>query len=176
MVKKVLLGLGAIIAVFLIYVACQPAEYNIAREVAMNASPEVIFPYINDAKKMESWSPWMDMDPEAKMHFSGPTEGVGACTSWEGGKKLGTGKATVTESVINTSVTTKLEYTKPSHMTQEAEIRLIPSGPQTIVRWSVKGSNKFTCRVFCTFMNMDKMVGGTFEQGLNKLKGIVEKK
>ena len=116
----------------------------------------------------------MELDPQAKVTFTGPEEGVGAKTSWAGGKDLGTGSATVTESIPNSIVKTKLEYAEPFVMIQFAEITLTPNGNQTVVRWSVSGENKFIGRIFCFFMNMDEMIGGTFQKGLNKLKGIVE--
>jgi hypothetical protein len=36
------------------------------------------------------------------------------------------------------------------------------------------GKNNFIGRAVCLFMDMDKMVGGEFEKGLNQLKSIVE--
>jgi len=59
-------------------------------------------------------------------------------------------------------------------MSQVAEISLTPSNDGTVVRWSVKGKNSFVGRLFCLFMNMEKMVGGQFEKGLMKLKSKVE--
>ena len=61
-------------------------------------------------------------------------------------------------------------------MSQLAEITLSPTTDGTMVRWSVTGKNTFIGRLFCLFMNMDKMVGDQFEKGLAKLKNIVEKK
>ena len=59
-------------------------------------------------------------------------------------------------------------------MKQTAEISLRPSGDHSIVKWSVTGHSQFIGRFMCIFMNMDKMVGGSFEQGLAKLKVIAE--
>lgn len=173
--KKILLLLLAIVAGFLGYIGLQPPTYLVYREVTINAPPEIIFPLINNAKLMNTWNPWMEIDPDVKITFSGPEEGVGAKTSWTGGKNLGTGSATVSEVVPNISVKTKLEYVEPHTMTQVAEISLKPSGSQTLVRWSVSGENVFIGRIFCFFMNMDKMIGDTFEKGLGKLKNITEK-
>ena len=36
------------------------------------------------------------------------------------------------------------------------------------------GVGPFISRLMCMFMNMDKMIGGSFEKGLSKLKGKVE--
>jgi hypothetical protein len=72
-------------------------------------------------------------------------------------------------------VQTKLEYVKPFAMTQDAEITIASNGPaQSTVTWRVWGQSAFMGRVMCFFMNMDKMVGGTFEKGLANLKAKVE--
>jgi hypothetical protein len=176
MVKKILLGVGLILVGFFGYVATRPSDYVISREITINAPADVIFPYVNDSKKMDSWNPWSELDPDAKMTFTGPDAGVGATTSWEAGKKLGTGSCTIVESVPFTLVKSKLAYTKPRVMTQDAEISLRKEGNQTVVRWSVSGKNDFLSRAVCVFMNMDKMVGGIFENGLSKLKATVESK
>lgn len=174
MMKKILIGLVVVIGVILIIAALKPADYTVSREITINAPADKIFPYINDAKKMDSWNPWTEVDPNAKMTFSGPEAGVGAKASWDSKGQLGVGSATVIESVPNSVVKTQLEYTKPFAMLQIEEISLTPNGSQTNVRWSVNGQSALMCRVACLFMNMDKMVGGTFEKGLNKLKTIVE--
>jgi hypothetical protein len=60
-------------------------------------------------------------------------------------------------------------------MSQMAEVSLTPSADGTVVKWAVSGKNSFMGRLMCTFMDMDKMIGGQFMQGLTKLKSLVEK-
>ncbi len=172
--KKMAFGLTFVIGVFFFYVALQPSEMNIAREIFIKAPPESIFTYINSSKKSNDWMPWTELDPKVQMAFSGPEEGVGATTSWESEGQMGVGRAEVVESTPLQVVKTKLVYTKPMEMSQLAEVSLTPTGEGTIVRWQVTGKNSFVGRFFCVFMDMDKEVGGNFERGLSKLKSIVE--
>ena len=174
MLLKVILGVLVLLAGFLTYVAFQPSEMYIVREIFIKAPSEKIFPFINNSQKANSWMPWQESDPGAIMKYSGPEEGVGSTSSWDSPGKMGTGKAEVVESVPNQTVKTKLTYTKPMNMSQMAEVSLTPSADGTIVKWSVKGNNTFLGRLMCVFMNMDKMVGGQFEKGLTKLKNQVE--
>lgn len=172
--KKILIGLGIAIGTFLIYVALQPSHSEVSREVTINATAEKIFPYINTRSLANSWNPWLRMEPQAKITFSGPEVGVGAQTRWDEGQQLGTGSATVIESIPNQSVTVKLEYKKPFQMTQNAMYVLKANGNQTTVVWKVEGENTFLQKIICVFMDMDKMVGDTFTQGLGELKTMVE--
>lgn len=174
MLKKFFLGVAAVVFFLVLYGIFQPAHYSISRELVIQAPAEKIFPYLNNSRKFETWSPWSELDPKAKMEFSGPEEGVGAKTSWTGGDKLGTGSATIVESMPNHLVKTHLVYEKPFVMEQWAALSLSSAGDTTTVKWTVEGENKFMGRIMCLFMNMDKMVGGNFEKGLAKLKSLVE--
>ena len=162
--------------VVLILILRKPAEMHISRELLISAKPEVIFPHINNSQKANAWMPWHAEDPHLKMEFSGPPEGVGSTSSWNSKGRMGTGNAVVTESISNKTVKTKLTYVKPMTMSQLAEVSLTAASNGTIVRWSVTGKNNFIGRAMCLFINMDKMVGGSFEKGLSNLKNIVEAK
>lgn len=166
----VALGIGA----FLFYIAMQPPDFNISRELVVNAPPEAVFPHINSSQKANTWMPWKDSDPEVQMNFSGPEKGIGSTSSWESKGQMGTGKAVVVESVPNQTVKTQLTYAKPMEMSQLAELSLSPTNEGTLVRWSVTGKNSFIRRAMCFFMDMDKMVGKEFDKGLAKLKNLVE--
>jgi hypothetical protein len=174
MISKILIGLLILVSGFLTYIAFQPSNYFIVREIKIIAPTEAIFPWINSSKKNSQWMPWADIDPKMLTTYSGPEEGVGAISSWTSEGQLGVGSATIIESIPNQLVRTKLEYKKPMEMSQIADISITQSGNESIVKWSVQGQNNFIGRVFCFFMNMEKTVGGYFEQGLNKLKSTVE--
>src|SRR5260370_855664 len=62
MLKKILIVVVVIIVVFLVIVALQPADFHVARSVAIAAPPEAVFPQVNELKKWEAWSPWMKID------------------------------------------------------------------------------------------------------------------
>jgi uncharacterized protein YndB with AHSA1/START domain len=174
MFKKIGLALLTGIVIFLGYVALKSPEYVVSRQITIDAPAENIFPYLNHSKLAQKWGPWMEIDPQAKMTYSGPDAGVGARTSWTGGKQLGTGSATIIESVPNQRVGVRLEYEEPMPMTQKSEYLIQASGSRSVVTWKVQGANSFLGRLMCTFMNMDKMVGGMFEKGLSNLKTLVE--
>ena len=176
MIKKILLGLGAVLVLFIGYVAIQPPGYTITRSAQMMAPPSTIFEYINDPRKMDVWHPMSEIDKTAKLSYSGAARGMGAKTEWTDGEKMGTGSATVLESVSNSLVKVELEFVKPFQMKQTSVIKLESTGPETQVTWTVTGENNFVGRAFCLFGNMDKMVGGMFEKSLCRLKTIVESK
>jgi uncharacterized protein YndB with AHSA1/START domain len=174
MLIKIVLTVVIAAGLLLIYVSFQPKQYSISRRLRINSPAETIFPLINSSKKMNQWMPWSEMDPQMKITYSGPEEGVGAKSEWTSDGKMGVGSATIVEVVPNSSVTSKLVYTKPFEGTQIAKMLISNTNGASEVIWSVTGENTFVQKLVCVFMNMDKMVGGHFETGLEKLKAMSE--
>jgi len=63
---------------------------------------------------------------------------------------------------------------RPFTATNTAEFTFKPEGNQTAVTWSLAGEKDFTAKAVHLFMNMDRMVGGQFEEGLARMKSVVE--
>jgi hypothetical protein len=173
---KILIGIAAVVALFLIYVALKPSEFRIERSVKIKAKPEAIFPHVNDAHLFFAWNPWVKPDPNLKQTYSGPQAGVGAVSAWEGNKDVGSGSMTVMESTPSSLVRIQLDFLTPFKGTNTADFTFQPQGEETLVTWAMYGKSSFIPRIFCSlmFMDMDKMIGGTFEKGLQDLKATVE--
>ena len=82
---------------------------------------------------------------------------------------------TILDSRPGELVRIKLEFFKPFAATNTAEFRFRPADVGTAVTWSMSGHNNFVSRAMCLFINMDRMVGGQFEQGLSNMKNVVER-
>jgi uncharacterized protein YndB with AHSA1/START domain len=174
MLKKILIGVSALVAIFLVIVALQPSQYRVVRTATIPATPSVVFDQVNDLHKWDAWSPWAKLDPAMKTTFEGPQSGTGAAYSWVGDSKVGEGKMSITETRTNELVRLKLEFIKPFASVATTEFTFKPEGNQTSVTWSMSGDKNFISKAFCLFMNMDKMVGGDFEKGLAGLKSVVQ--
>ena len=81
---------------------------------------------------------------------------------------------TLTDGRPHELIRIKLEFLKPIAATNTAEFIFKSEGNQTVVTWSMSGTNNFVSKAICLFMNMDKMVGGDFERGLAQMKAVVE--
>src|SRR5947207_5421124 len=174
MIRKILIALAGIVVVFVAIVAMQPSEYRVARTATIAAPAPAVFAQVNDFHKWEAWSPWAKLDPAMKQTYEGAPAGTGAIYSWAGNNKVGEGRMTLTESRSNDLIRIKLEFLKPFASTCVTEFSFKPEGNQTVVVWSMTGENNFIAKAVCLFMNMDKTVGGDFEQGLAQMKAVVE--
>src|SRR5215212_4114534 len=126
MIKKLLLGLVAIIAIILIVAAFQSDDLNVSRSAAMIAPPEAVFKVVNDFRQWDAWSPWSKLDPAMKKSLEGPAEGVGAVYRWSGNSEVGEGKTTLVESKPSEKVGMKLEMVRPMASTTDVQFTFVP--------------------------------------------------
>jgi uncharacterized protein YndB with AHSA1/START domain len=174
MLIRSIIALAAIVVVFGAVVAMQPSEFRVARSATIAASAPIVFAQVNDFKKWRTWSPYDRLDPAMKKTYEGAPAGTGASYAWIGNSQAGEGRATITESRPNDLIRIKLDFVKPFDGTAFAEFAFKPEGERTTVEWSLSGGNSFLAKAVHLFMDMDKMVGGQFEDGLTQLKSVVE--
>lgn len=174
MVKKILLALAVLIIAFLVVVWFQPDSFHIERSATMAAPASAVFEQVNDFRKWEKWNPWAKLDPQAKNTFEGPAAGPGSIFRWAGNSDVGEGSMTILESRPNELIRIKFHMVKPLEDTAITEFIFKPDGDKTAVTWNMSGQNNFLEKAFCLFMNMDKMIGEKYDEGLANIKGIVE--
>ena len=166
--------IGLLAIAFLIYVAMQPSEFRIERSLAIQAPADAIFPLIDDLHRFNSWNPFAKSDPQVKLTYSGPSNGIGAAYDWIG-KKSGAGRMQIAEVVPSSKVRMRLDFNKPFVANNVAEFTLVPRGTATTVTWAMTGRRPFSHKLMGTIFNMDKMVGGEFAKGLVNLKAMAER-
>lgn len=171
-----LIVVAAVVAFLIIVIAMRPTEFNIERSARIAAAPADVFAQVNDLHKWEAWSPWAKIDPAMKQSYEGASEGPGAIHTWNGNNHVGEGRMTITESVPSETIKIKLEFMRPFKASNDVEFTFKPDGAQTVVTWTMSGKYNFVSKAFGLFMNMDKMIGGMYEQGLAQMKSVVETK
>ena len=164
----------AVMVLFVIVVALQPADFRVTRSATINAPAAVVFAQVNNFHEWEAWSPWAKIDPACQNTFAGAAAGAGAKFSWAGNKKVGEGRMTILESRASELVRIHLEFLKPFKATNTTEFLFKPEGGQTVVTWNMFGKNNFMSKAFGLFMNCDKMIGRDFEKGLANLRAVAE--
>lgn len=162
------------IAVVLMLAAMRADQFSVSRKISVRATPEKIFPMINDFHRWVDWSPYEKIDADLKRGYAGAASGVGAAYTWEG-QKTGQGSMDIVESVPPSRIAIKLEFTKPVRASNIATFELAPKGDSTEVTWSMSGPTPYLFKIVHVFINMDHMVGKDFETGLANLKALAER-
>ena len=174
MLKKIAIGLAALLVVLLVVVSLQPSTYRVERKITVKAGPDAVYAHLDDMKAWAAWSPWDKLDPNMTKTFDGPAKGVGASYSWSGNDDVGKGRMTIIAATAPSSVSYKLEFIEPFASVADTGFTLSGSATETTVTWAMTGTNDFMGKAFSLVMDMDGMIGGDFERGLATLKGLVE--
>jgi hypothetical protein len=172
----IILALVGLAALSVYILASRRADtFAIERSTSVNAPPAKILPLIASPKIMNTWMPFLEPDPNAKVAYSGPESGVGAASTWAGNRQVGAGRTEVTDVEALSRVTMKLDMVKPMKASNTVVFSLQPNGSGTKVTWNMSGKQPLMAKIMALFIDCDKMVGGQFEKGLGKLKSVAER-
>ncbi len=169
--KSILTLAGAAV----LLVSCSPTEYEVKREIEINAPAKVVYTQIDDHKNRLAWSPWEAKDPEMTKTYEGPESGVGAIYKWSGNEEVGTGVLTITEATPHTYIKSDLAFTEPWESSSVVVWEFEESGGKTKAVWSIAGE----LPGFMFWMGqeeMDEAMSEDLETGLENLKNVSEQK
>ena len=167
--------LAIAIAAVLILAATKPDKLLVERVATIKASPEAIFPLINDFRQWRTWSPYETKDPAMKRTYGGAESGKGATYAWDGDKNVGSGRMEILDAPAPQKIVIKLDIFTPFEGHNTAEFTMLPQGDGTHVTWLMYGPANFMSKLIQVFINLDNMIGKDFEAGLAKLKKVAEK-
>lgn len=178
LMKKLFVGVGVVIGVLVVgfvgAVLMQPATTHVERSAVIAATPDDIFPYLEDFNLWVTWSPWQGRDPAQTTTFSENRVGEGAWYEWKGNDQVGHGRMTITHVVPGQEVDEDLHFMEPFEAHSAVKFVLTPEGEGTKVVWAYDQANDFSAKAAGLFMDMDTMLGGDFASGLATLKPLAE--
>ncbi|CAN5317491.1 hypothetical protein BH09GEM1_BH09GEM1_32600 [soil metagenome] len=126
MLIKILIGVVLLVVVLAIAIATRPKTFRVERSTIIDATPDAIFPFIDDFHLWSRWSPFDKLDPNLQRTFSGPEAGKGATYEWLGNREAGQGKMVIVESEPAQRVAIDLFFLKPFKSTSLAEFTFAP--------------------------------------------------
>ena len=150
-----------------------PKLVHVERSIATSASPATVYGIVNGFKRFNEWSPWFEMDPQAKYTYAGPESGVGAKMTWSSQQSnVGSGSQEIVAVEPDQAVRIKLEFGGQGPST--STLSITPEGGGSRIVWSFDAS--FKDDYFGRYMGLmfDKFIGRDYEKGLSKLKTIAE--
>ncbi|MBU0858664.1 MAG: SRPBCC family protein [Alphaproteobacteria bacterium] len=175
MLKIILIGIVFAVGVVLGLAATKPDSFRYESTQHINATPEEIFPLVSNLPVMNQWSPFAQIDPAAKIEYSGTESGVGSIFTWDGNDKAGAGRIEITSITAPTLVQMKLDFIRPMTATNMTDFILEPTTDGgTNVTWAMYGPQPFIGKLMSVFIDCEKMVTAEFEKGLVALKGMAE--
>jgi Polyketide cyclase / dehydrase and lipid transport len=88
---------------------------------------------------------------------------------------VGKGRMEITDESPPSRIVIKLDFLRPFEAHNTASFTMQPKGQSTDVTWAMDGPNLFIGKVMSVFIDMDKMIGKDFEEGLGNLKRLAER-
>ena len=164
-----------ILVIIIALALAAPKTYHVERSIEINIPIAEVFSYIKHIKNQDNWSPWKKKDPNMSQEFFGEDGNVGFIAKWVGNKEVGEGEQEIKKIIENSRLESQLRFQKPWKSESDAFINVEKIDDEnTEVIWGFSGNNKVPMNIMMLFFNMEKTVGKDFQEGLEKLKEILE--
>lgn len=173
MFKLIVIAIVLLISTILILAAVKSDDLHVERSMVIKAPPKAIFHLINNLKAWEAWTPY-DRDPAMQQSYSGPEHGPGATYVWAGNREAGQGSITITRSIPYSRIAFDVDMVKPFQGHNKVLFSLVPAPDGTRVIWALDDKTPYVGKIFGLFVNLDQKIGGDFETGLARLRGVAE--
>lgn len=175
-IKKILIGFVALVALLLIIAIFIKKDYAVVREITINKPSSEVFAYIKMLKNQDNFSVWAQADPTMKKEFKGTDGTVGFVSAWDSQKDdVGKGEQEIIKIKEGERMDFELRFIKPFEATDYAYMTTEGQGNLTKVKWGFNGKMDYPMNLMLLAMNMDEMLGKDLQQGLNQLKVVLEK-
>ncbi|GAB4343736.1 MAG: hypothetical protein Kow0037_32060 [Calditrichia bacterium] len=174
--KWVLMVLVAIIALLLIVAAFVDKEYVVIRDITINQPDSLVFDYLKYLKNQDNFTTWSKMDPNVEKSFRGTDGTVGAVAGWKSeNPDVGSGEQEIIKIEEGKRIDYELRFFEPWESKGYAyfEIESVVEN-QTKVEWGFEGKMDYPWNLMMLFMDMEKMLGPSLEEGLQNLKNLLE--
>ena len=175
--KKILFTILAVVVIAMgalsIWLATLEGSFDVKRSIVVNKANTDVFALIQDFNQWQSWSPWLCMEPEAKVEITGSGRNVGDSYAWKG-ELVGAGNMKHLKIVEGKYMEQDIVFEEPmeSKSTVYWEFENVNDSTTKVI-WGMKGEMPFFAR-FMTNM-MDPMIGMDYERGLKMIKDLAEK-
>ncbi len=175
--KRVLIAIVLLVVLVLVVAAIAPKKYAVEREVIINQPTTEVFEYVKFLQNQDNFSTWANMDPQMEKTFEGTDGVVGFVSAWKSeNRDVGRGEQEIMRISDGERIDYELRFFEPWEATNQAYILTENIGEnETLVKWGFNGSMSYPSNLMLLAMNMDEMLGGDLEKGLDNLKIILEK-
>jgi len=173
----ILIAILSLVALLLLVGLFMKKEYHVARDVVINKPKQLVFEYIKLLKNQNKYSVWATMDANMKTEFTGTDGTAGFVSAWDSqDKNVGRGEQEILKVVDGERVDYEIRFIKPFESTSDASMTTVSVNEnQTKITWAFTGKMKYPMNLMLLFMNMEKMIGNDLQNGLENLKGLIEK-
>ncbi len=168
--------LVVIIAIPMLIALFVPKNYSVERQVTINKPKDQVFEYARYLRNQDEFSKWAQMDPNMEKYYSGNDGKVGFISGWKSeNDEVGSGEQEILAIQDGERIDYALRFFEPFESEDNAYMAFeAQSSDETRVAWGFDGSMAYPMNLMLLFMDMEELIGNDFEQGLQKMKEILE--
>ena len=136
-VLELLISLLIVAALIIVIGLLLPSHGHLERSVEVSSPVRQIYDSINTLRRFPEWSAERRLDPQMKIEFEGPREGIDAGVRWDGNESVGKGGLKIVASDLDSQVKMAVED-KFAGTNKSYTIRLEPAqnAKTTRIFWS----------------------------------------
>lgn len=173
-VALIFIALFGIIALLFIIALFMRKDYNIHREIIINAPKQKVYDYLKHLKNQDNFNKWVMTDPSMKRDFKGTDGTVGFIYGWNGNKKAGEGELEITALEEGKRIETEIRFIRPfAGLSHASTVITAVSADQTKIVWGNKSFMKYPLNLMLSMI--EKMLAKDMDISLQNLKNILEK-
>ena len=176
MLKKILWGLGIVIALPLLAALLVKKQYHVETHVVIAQPTQVVFDYVRFLTNQDNYSVWASMDPNMQKSHQGIDGTVGFVSGWHSeNPDVGTGEQEIKAIVEGERIDYELRFYQPFNAVSPAYMLTESvSEKETRVRWGFTGNLPYPMNLMLLFVDVEGMIAADLQQGLDNLKLIME--
>lgn len=169
--QKLIYGIAAALLLLIVIGFILPRTHRVEVTIEIDAQQATVFALVNDLRRFTDWSPWADMDPNARFLFSGARRGEGAVMTWDG-TVIGSGTQVITDSQPVERVL--IDINPGEDGAAKSWFTLAPGVGTTLVAWGFEADYGMNIvgRYFAPMLG--NIVGREYSEGLLSLKALAE--
>lgn len=175
-VKKVLIGIAALVVIILITAAFVNRECTVERSAVVNRPKDEVFAYLSQLKNQDRFSTFTMKDPAMKKSFKGTDATVGFIYAWDGNSEAGQGEQEITGIKPGERIDMELRFIRP--MEGKANVFMSTEAVETAstrVTWGFQTRMPYPFNIMRLFIDVEEMTGKEIETSLGHLKKDLEK-
>ncbi|MEL6536843.1 MAG: GyrI-like domain-containing protein [Bacteroidota bacterium] len=170
--KRILLTLGALVALLLIIGFLLPREVSVSRSSVIAAPQWQVFTPVADLTQWNQWAKWNMLDPEMQIKWGQVKMGEGASYSWTSEHpNVGNGAMRISEVKGMDKLLMDMDFDGQGGATSSFVLTQVPEG--TGVTWTIDMDMGPGPIGRWMGLLMDQWVGADFEEGLANLGSYV---
>ena len=175
--KTLLIIIVAIVAIVLITAAFVKTDLVVTREVVIDKPHAEVWEYTKYLKNQDNFSVWASIDPNMEKSYTGEDGKVGFVSAWVSKHdSVGSGEQEITKIDEGKRIDYELRFKEPMEATNYAYMEFTPvDSTHTKVVWGFSGKFPYPTNIMLLLVDFDAMLGKDFGQGLENLKGLMEK-